>query len=1055
MFDLLRMPLGLVAIHVLMWVGLGPLFCKAYRPNDDSKLTRGGSKPQLSFIEAHVAQNQSLGGKGCIKDLSDRFCCGSIKNGVCKDGSRSPCMFSDASTGMRCSTVIFKGKKCQCRSGMCYVPALNKCVEPESVTIPIGGTSPAKPEVRKFEVRNEDIVEQVFKPANGKTLAKATKFVDEVEHVAAGATNGVVKMLHTALAPVINSLAYGGTRFTGHMARQLLSMDNDFVEKLIQWVLSNFVLTNDDPSKSCDQAAGPLNLASTRPDQGHCHFDLSAVPSLEEPIWQGPLYPYDNGKTGINARKFNISLSAKVGQIRCLEALQVQKSHCYGNLLTEGGFCDLDLSPEKECPLSVTNVEIMIFCEGHCDLGSHAMSLINNEASLQVGDSVYINKAADVPSYWRWALGDRTKYARKRDRVLSGCNSESAKGIISRTFLKCTGPDNPSCIRHCVQAADDGEELGCWAHKNLIPEAGCGWTAAATNWLTSRVARWSPPTAAAVSKRPLLFRKFNVELTDVNVRARLYVHRTRSLQEIVNEQPEDQQEGVARAFKGFFRSANEVLKNLRHPREWALSDRELISQHKINVKQTRAPDGTVSGYELVTCNQPVWNNETQAYDQPPLEKCLKIDLQDLQLLATRSDYLNVEEIASSANPPSGWRSVVSDFIGFYSHGITSLLGYENVGFVLAAVTKLARMMFVRDVVLIQAKHPVSRNLVYCKDKWVDSSKESKAHAVGIKCDATTLDDGDARGSGIEARFDFEIAELPPVWSQEKHRNEVQIAIRGGYNLQFCRVAGESDESGAQAGAVICDVDPPVQENTQLVDATRLPANARFRVHHFGQNASKVVIGAGSAEDAQSGVSCGSDAGRASEDACPTSDDAEITEKVKQGWGDGAAVGDLLKIKLQSLESGKFCEVKMVSYTKNLVLSKTRPMLFCDTVQENPDADGHQTLALKGNIDTLTPSPIYDRLILLSITCAGVGAGWVQGKWGALFGGAGQIYMLTSLVGGLVAGAALGFMAQVTLADSYHLDGIMFRFMIKEKLQSIGQYVLFCVESALVFEFPRP
>merc|ERR1719163_797808 len=112
-----------------------------------------------------------------------------------------------------------------------------------------------------------------------------------------------------------------------------------------------------------------------------------------------------------------------------------------------------------------------------------------------------------------------------------------------------------------------------------------------------------------------------------------------------------------------------------------------------------------------------------------------------------------------------------------------------------------------------------------------------------------------------------------------NRNDIEIAIRGGYNLEFCRVSTvPEDFSAVRVGLVLCDVDPPVQENTHLVDPAQLPPEARFRLHHVGKNnvVSKVVIDSTSGE--ASGVpKCSSSPGDP-ETSCESSEDTEIDKK---------------------------------------------------------------------------------------------------------------------------------------------------------------------------------
>jgi hypothetical protein len=986
---------------------------------------------------------------GCIKDLHERFCCGSADGGTCKDGKRTPCPVDAADSQMQCGYEFFYGKKCQCQPNHCFSESAGVCINPETMPTTIGGEN--------VEIPVKDMVTEVFKPDSHKSLAEEIhdtyndlSFVDTAEEVASvvgsGATHTIIDTIGAALSPVIWTLASGGTRFSGNMARRLLSMDNDGVEKWLQWAISNFVVVHDDGrdnQKRCDvngKIGGPLNIFGTRPDYGQCQLNMSGSPAPDQPLWAGPLFPYSNGKTGSLARSFNVSLSAKVGQVRCLEALQVQKSHCYGNLLSSGGFCDIELVPSEKCPLEVRDTELMIYCEGHCDVSQHALSFLDTtKRDFLVNETVYIHKEVDG------------KFAKVRGLETNGCKG-GAKGII---YSQMKVPDYKG-LRHCVRTQEsngDFTNLGCWGEDQLKHERDCSYVTTIGRWMFGESGK-EAAMSQEVSKRQLFFRKFNIFLPYVKIRTRLYVHRTRSLQQVVNDEPEETQSATASVLQSFFEGTGTVLKAIQHPREFALSPEELVKQYKINTKEVKNAKGEVTGYELVTCKNPVWNNKTQAFDQPPLEKCFKLDIADLQLLATRSDYLSIEETASQKQPSQGIMSVLSQFVGGVTHGAFALVGYENVGFVLGAATKLARMLFVREVVLFKAPDE-NGDQKYCHDKWEESSSADDAYAVGVKCQYAHPDErGDNdKGSGIQANFEFEFMELPPIWNPDKNRNDMEIAIRGGYNLQFCRVLASTEpKSSAQPGMVICDLDAPTDENTSLVKPELLQNDARFRIEHIKYDtASRVVLGP-SAPGSEAGSPQCQVAGGEESDCSEASDDS-----AKQAVEDASehavqdATDDSLTVRLKSTSTGQYCGIRMATHKKfGGIWSVSRPMLACD---HEPGEVG--PVELEGNIDVLLPSPIYDYLIILAFTCIGGGLGWTTGKWAALFGTGGTLYTVYSVVSTAVVFGAIGWMAQEAAASSFHLDGVMLRYLLKRKLQAVGQGILYNIEASMQFEFPRP
>jgi hypothetical protein len=998
---------------------------------------------------------------------------------------------------------MFQGNKCRCKASFCWVPSAGKCVKMETAAVVVGGTSPAKPQATQVEMKVQDVPVEVLKPASRKSLPKeirdtAQDVGETVEKVTLKTGQTIMQTIHTALSPVIATLASGATRLTGAAARKFMNMDRDHLERYVQWILANFLLYHDTgTTTSCDQGSGPLNFIGTTPDYGRCYYDLSQLLTPDQPLWKGSVYSGGNGRTDHHATKFDITLAVKVDQIRGLEALQVQKNQCYGDFMTSGGFCDLELAPDEHHPLKITGIELDVNCEGDCYAQQHATALLTRKTDLVVGDEVYIEKKTTkmVNGYlgWLWGPSETEVAAVMRKRRLSGCSSPEARGKIVKNIRVCSNrkkAGNKTCekeIRHCIEASDNKEHLACWPKEMLIAADDCVGTvkAWAARLLGGRNAsasgkkkwdgkRWrdergrfatkpdenadpSSIEANQVTARPIIYRKFDAVFTDVKIRARVYIHRTRSLQEVVNEEPDHRKKsGLAAAFQKFTSNANLLAKVLKHPREWALSDRQLVEQHSLNTREKKAPNGDVIGYELITCSNPVWVEDTQSYDLP-YEKCFKIDIADLQLLATTADYVRIEETAAWQDTPTGvyaiWRGLMSIPKAFFA----ALLGYENIGLVLAACEKIIRMMFVRDVVQLSA------NGRYCKDKWHEPwwtgsyDGIEKAYAVGLKCEAKGLEDvEDDQGSGVNAAFDFEMVELFPVWNRAKKRNDMEIGIRGGYNLQFCRVVmsiGSAErKSGAKIGQVLCDLNAPVEENTQMVRPNLLPENARFLVEHVSASeaAPKLVIQAGtSSRDFQSeGRTAGSDHDvDCYGDNCGSQSSEESMENLPdQVAAEAGHTSESTVVRLKNRATGQYCSLKKLKYkTFGGAWSKSRVMLTCDHAKP-------RDLKLEGNIDPLTPSRFWELLLIMTFSAIFAGAGWMKGQWAMLFGGAGVLYFWACVASGAMIGALI---AEGIAIRGFHLDGSMIRYLMKTKCQGIGQYILWCVESALVFEFPRP
>mmetsp|Transcript_40133 Transcript_40133/g.114897 ORF Transcript_40133/g.114897 Transcript_40133/m.114897 type:complete len:169 (-) Transcript_40133:194-700(-) len=91
---------------------------------------------------------------GCVKDLHERFCCGSADGGVCKDGKRSPCPVDAANSHMQCGYEFFYGKKCQCQPNHCFSESAGMCISPETMPASIGGEN--------VEIPLRDMVTEVW-----------------------------------------------------------------------------------------------------------------------------------------------------------------------------------------------------------------------------------------------------------------------------------------------------------------------------------------------------------------------------------------------------------------------------------------------------------------------------------------------------------------------------------------------------------------------------------------------------------------------------------------------------------------------------------------------------------------------------------------------------------------------------------------------------------------------------------------------------------------------------------------------------------------------------
>eukprot|EP00439_Symbiodinium_sp_Y106_P025953 s446_g3.t1 len=423
------------------------------------------------------------------------------------------------------------------------------------------------------------------------------------------------------------------------------------------------------------------------------------------------------------------------------------------------------------------------------------------------------------------------------------------------------------------------------------------------------------------------------------------------------------------------------------------------------------------------------------YSLPPLKKCQKIRIVNLELLASQPDYLEVEEISSKQDQEKA---------------VTG-----SPGIVLSIVAKLARMMFVRFAVKLQVPDDKDGSLKYCKDMWTKRNKKEKEQALGILCKASDILTKDpdeegrrwrgrpvrVRGRGAQTCVGRVQKEEHPVrGSQGRLQSSVLPCAQG---------AGPRDETAAWLRSVRsgCTRGGPHKfEGTQTLINGSLPEEARFRLEHIGKNNVPSTISIG-----------GSSSAEASCENCEEKSEETAKEEVDAELSDKADVDKELAIRLVSVTTNQYCRLRTQVF-EGFFFDKKKQLLVCDKIAPGPsDLDDHTELMLRlsGNTDGLVPSPYWNFIIVLSLSCVGATAGFTGGKWAALLGGAGMIATFTAVVGGTAAGAAAGYYITEYLSNNYHLDGIMLRYLLNMKMQALGQQILFAIESALDFELPRP
>lgn len=913
----------------------------------------------------------------CKIKLQEDYCCSSRKNNECTDGKRSLC---DEEQGMHCS-FGWKGYECRCKGGTCYHADLKMCMKKEELEIL------TKAKGKPMYMRVEDAFESLFGFMGG----------------AFGTVVG------TAFTPFRTMAKHGAMYFAGSFAKSRLNNDIQSVEEWLHYVMATFVLDHDDAPKAFCNKASSLSIGNAKVDYGKCFLSLAYPDGV--PLWAGPIYSYGDGR----GNDFNISLSVKANQIRCLDKLQVQKSRCFGNMIADGGLCQLELSPTNDCPLNVTDLEIEIYCEGRCQVGDHIKSMLSwGEAdnAIDIGRKVRIYK-------------ENSKLYNQK------CKGEIM--TITRNLVRCDG-DGKHCLRHCLEN-QEGKSKGCWHAKNLLTEKYCeSWWKTGARKILNRLGSWVS-TETSESRVTLLYRKFNAILREVKVRTDVYIFRTRSLLEAIEEDADDKRNSrtkssISRSFENAFGSLKQATFGMIMSEKNATKEQmDLIKKYNFNMQPKRDEKGNFQGYEMVTCKWPTWNNETQAYDLPPLKKCQKIRLVNLQVLASEENYLEIEEKSSSQD-------------------VKPSVSGGSPGLVLSLVTKIARMMFVRHTATISAPDGKGEGR-FCKDMWTPGKTPEKSYAVGVECKAQKTgefyegEDEDEVGDGVDARLEFEFVELQPVWNEEKKKNQQLIGIRGGYNLQWCRVLSEASEkkTNLKAGSVVCDLELPLQEGTnRLLNAT-LPIEAQFRLEQTGKN------------DIPSNVIISSDASQDTCDGNCEADEEKTKEEVSEELFDAAGVEQTLEIRLMSMMTQKYCKTTLQSFKKWNGLRTTKKILLaCDT---DTEASEHNLLSLWGSTDGLTPSKYWNFIIVLSLSCLGGTIGFTGSSWASLLGGVGVVFTFASTLVGTAAGVAGGIYFTDYLTNSYHIDGIMLRYMMNDKLQTVGQQILYLIESVLDFEFPRP
>lgn len=1096
---------------------------------------------QIKKQAANVTAAVWLTSRGACKprhlDIETQFCCGSRDKAhekkcdkanpkkekdpkwhacmdelKCKDPGRVACpgYRRKGNKGLRCGWHWGEGDKCECMPGHCWDG--NSCLPAEELEIR-GPSTPEDQEGARID-NNLDFVAQLIDEADvidettgnkidtvrmpAKSDSRSSRALGTIGNISEGIAGDVVGgVLHTALQPLFLAASELGGFLGGRTATKFLSGNQEKVEQLIQWVLANFVLFHDQPKRSCETKGGIKKwFGTTSPAYGKCYFDLSLFgwPYPDDPM-SFPLYSYDNGRQGANHRKFDIILAVRLSQLRGLEALQVQKSRCYGNLLNEGGFCEMEFKPHGQYPLEVTDIDFEIYCEGNCDTGSLFKSLINDPDAMPIGAAVYVKAAGN-------------------------CAPE-ALGKVWMLKQHCEGE---ICEEHkCVKTTNwlgkpRGKNLGCHPKSQLQHASECpqgkGYFARVWEYVAG-----SEEEEPVVNKRSLMHLRFDVKVRHAKIRTRLNVYRTRSLEEHANDlEDNDAKQGFQKKVSRFFDAVKKGLKAARHPREALLSNKALIEDHEMNFIPVRDKYGKVTSYDLATCKWPRWNPDAtppQA-NLPVPAKCYKLTMEDMALIPLRGDWIELEQKPFvpdevDEKPPTtdgqleSWGSwafgfakrrlsnvtwAVGKAVGMayktVAGAILWLLGYANTGVTLSIAQGVSRMMFARDVVMVLA--PNGKQYKYCKDKWkVSSFSAEKSEAAGVVCEQDNPETGEgeedevATGNvGVAARFEFEFVELPPEWKRKAKggaQHEQVFGIRGGYKGWFCRVvtpkvnnvAKEQRKHEDVVGLVKCDVRPPTDPETGSKvyekcahdynepalkpfeeEQTCFPKEAIFYLVHQHEHKSKLVFKQSDApEDAK--------VGQQPKDAntLKTTKDAD---EVHGEWDKDTThhASDAIYVYLKSASLDRYCGVKqkVTAAAFDGFFDRKYAMLVCDKERKVESVK----VKLEGNTDPFVPNKVWDHFLSLILSCVGTGVGvgiglQIGGLAAVLFGSSALFWVTTVST---VIGGSLGIVGDVAKLYKFgNWDANVMRWFMKSQAQQAGMMVMNAVESTIELEFPRP
>jgi hypothetical protein len=848
------------------------------------------------------------------------------------------------------------------------------------------------------------------------------------------ALNSLGESIYTVISPVLRS-SFGMGNF---LVKSFLNVEPEKITNLLQWLLANWVLENDDPRLSCEgfHSEGTIRYWKSKPHYGHCYFNVSSVLKDEEGevtgVFTMPLYTYDDK---VHHKHFTIHVEVKAGKLRCLERLTIKKMRCYGPLLTRGGRCEVEIAPHEECPLQLTDLEVLVYCQGHCDAGSFATAALDRPDDPIEGDDAYIEDENEENG-WTDSIKDWWSGNDVRERKLLGCGHDESKGKCVRIVL------DRGVTKYCFEAkvahgsSPAGAHLGCWPRRSIKTDYDCGWKGAAHRWAYSKL---GGRETEVVDKRVLLYRKANVKLNNLRVRTRIFLHYTRNIDTVVDEDKGDpnREGGAYKVMKNAFSWLS--LKKWKHTFQKAVGTYktpiERVAQYKINVQEVTNAEGGVTGYKLITCNAPTWSEATGEYTGPPLAKCYRMRLANTQFIPKQNDWIQL--IEEETPDTTTW--------GFdWANRIKKMTGYENHNFVLGLIQNVARMILSNGGFHLKVTDPNGLGpKKYCEDKWKDDKgtdlEARKARSAGIKCDSNV----DPSDKVIPAAYEFVFVELPPVWSRTLRRNEQVVAIRGGYNMQYCHMTEPRGKKQQQK--LLCDLDVPLDSTTGRPVPEKLSEYAKFKLIHDEkyERPAKMVLEFWrditdydpKCKDADGNVI-----------KCPEQEPAEPVDEDDEP-------SSTLSVKLINMGMLKESKGKLGACR----LKERNQKLVCDSRVDIHESNEYlHWLELEGNFATLIPDPIWDHLIVLTLVCVGT--------WSSLFsGGARMIWSMmwsgqTTIVPVMLTEATIaslvGFGIQMVANEHWYLDGRMIRYMFKRKMESICHMIFLAVEDKADFEFPR-